>query len=241
MRKGSILPMNVNPGYLPKMFVESLSLSYKALPHLLPVQMGTSALINNARTNNGLAFLESEAEWALLIDSDMVWFPEAIIRLLKTAKEQKAKVVSGLTFMQQKARIVPHAYAMIPNQKGGDGKPILAPYALLPSFEEPFKVEATGGACLLVHRDVYADVKKMTEKTTAYYWQEETYSPRNKKQKGEDLVFCERIKAVGYDIWYEPRSLWLHTKKPETIGVKEYIAFLESLKIEHGQLLPTDA
>lgn len=231
VRKGSIMPLNVNPGFLPQLFVMSLARSMRALPHLMEPQLRSSALINHARTNNVRAFLDSEAEWALTIDSDMAWEPDAIIRLLKTAKEKQAKVVSGLTFMNQKGRIVPHAYAYVPH----GGSTVLAPYAVLPTNSDAFTVEAAGGACLLVHRQVYEDVRRAVKGTTAYYWQEEVYSPKSDDMKGEDLVFSERIRAVGYDIWYEPRAIFLHQKKAALMGFKEYVAFLDSVGIPHSQ------
>jgi hypothetical protein len=230
MKKGRVLPMNVNPGFLPRSFVKCLARSYKAIPHLMEIQEESSAIPNLARTKNGKAFLASEAEWALLLDSDMTWEPVSIIQLLKTAKEIKAKVVSGLTFMEQKNRVVPHAYAYIPD--GQDGT-VLAPYAVVPTLTEPFKVDAVGGACLLVHRDVYLDVKKLTEKTTAHYWQQDVYSPKNKEMKGEDLVFSERITAAGHNIYYEPRAPFPHLRKPDLLGVQDYVGFLDGAGIEH--------
>jgi GT2 family glycosyltransferase len=222
--------MNVNPGYLPRSFVSCLARSYKAMPKLMAIQEESSAIPNLARTKNGKAFLESEAEWALLVDSDMMWEPVSIIQLLQTAQRLKAKVVSGITFMEQKGRIVPHAYAYIPDNQGGTA---LAPYAVVPSLTEAFKVEAVGGACLLVHRDVYQDVKDMTQKVTAHYWQEDVYSPKNHEMKGEDLVFSERIRAAGYDIWYEPRAPFMHLQKPDMITIQDYIAFLDGYGIDH--------
>lgn len=230
MKKNRVLPMNVNPGFLPRTFVKCLADSYKAIPHLMSIQEESSAIPNRARTKNGEMFLASDAEWALLLDSDMTWEPVCIIQLLQTAKEKRAKVVSGLTFMEQKGRVVPHAYAYIPDNQGGTA---LAPYAVLPSMTEPFIVDAVGGACLLVHRDVYASVKELTKKTTAHYWQEDVYSAKNREMKGEDLVFSERITAAGYDIWYEPRAPFPHLRKPDLLGVGDYVAFLDRAGIEH--------
>lgn len=233
MKKGSILPANVNPGYLPRTFVESLALSYKALPHLLPIIANSSAIPNRARTQNGTTFLQSEAEWILLLDSDMMWEPDAIIRLTQTAKQRKVKAVSGLTFMEQKNRVIPHAYATIPD---GQGDYILAPYAVIPTMDEAFPVDAVGGACFLVHRDIYQDVYEQTKGTTRYYWQEDVYNPKSNDQQGEDITFCKRILAAGYEILYEPRAVFLHTSKETLLGPQEYLDFLERLNIEHAHL-----
>ena len=227
VKRNTVVPANVNPGYLPRMFVECLARSYKALPHLMPIMARSHAMPNMARTQNGEAFLASEAEWILLIDSDMQWEPDAIIRLLKTAKEKKAKAVSGLTFMDQKNRVIPHAYATVPNKEGGKS---LAPYAVLPTMDDAFQVDAVGGACFLVHRDIYQDVYDMTKRSTAYYWQEDVYNHKSKAMQGEDLTFSKRIKAAGYDIWYEPRSYWPH-EKTVLFDVQEYLDFIEGLNL----------
>jgi GT2 family glycosyltransferase len=212
-------------------FLQALIASYKAMPHLLPLQAESSSMINLARTRNGHAFLESDAEWIFLVDTDMLWEPGALIRLLQTAKEKKAKAVSGLAFMDHKGRIVPHAYQVIPNENGGYTQNA---YATLPSHTEPFQVHAVGGACFLVHRHVYEDVALLSKGKTAYLWQEDVYQPGLDAQMGEDLSFCQRIRKAGHEIWYEPRSVFLHAQKPGFIGPIQYTEYMESLSTQLG-------
>jgi len=232
-KKNTIMPATVYYGGVPMTFVQALLTSYRALHNLLPLQAESSAMVNLARTKNGKAFLKSDAEWILLLDTDMWWEPQAIIQLMKTAKEKKAKAVAGLAFMEQKGRVIPNAYAFIPD--GGGGKQ-LAPYAVLPSMTEPFKVDGTGGSCFLVHRDVYRDVMQASvdSANTAYYWQEDIYMPIKKEMQGEDITFCKRVTLAGYDIWYEPRALFSHLSKDRLLDVREYLAFLDRSKIEHA-------
>jgi hypothetical protein len=163
------------------------------------------------------------------LDSDMTWEPLSIIQLMKTAKAKQAKVVSGITFMEQRGRVIPHAYEMIPDNAGGKK---LAPYARLPSYQEPFKVTAVGGACLLVHRDVYRDVMEMTAGTTKHYWQQDVYIETADDMQGEDLTFSKRIGAAGYDIWYDPRAPFPHLRKSSLLSVQEHFEFLASQGIE---------
>lgn len=222
--------MNVNPGFLPRHFVKCLARSYRALPHLMEIQEESSSIPNLARTKNGLAFLASEAEWALLIDSDMTWKPMSIIQLMKTAKEKKARIVSGITFMEQHRRIVPHAYEMIPDGAGGK---VVAPYAVLPSYVEPFPVFAVGGACLLVHRDVYQDVYDLYKDKTGFYWQEDIYIPTAKanKMQGEDITFSKKVNEAGYQIWYDPQAPFPHLKKPDLITIADHVQTLQQAGI----------
>lgn len=225
MRKGTVLPLNINPGLVPRYFAECISESNKELSWLLPLHTDSSAHMNAARTRNGNFFLESGAEYALLLDSDMIWEPKDIVRLRRTARELNAKVVSGLYFGQQHGRIIPIAYAIPPEGK------TLRPYATLPSWDEPFKVDGAGGGCLLVHRDVYEAVAEMTKGTTAYLWQEDIYNPETDTQIGEDLIFCLRAKEAGFDVWMEPRAIFAHLKKPDVLGVRDYQSFLVSAGI----------
>lgn len=233
IKKGSILPMCVYYKGVPMTFVDSLINSYKALNNLMPLQSESSAMINRARTINGKEFLKSRAEWALLVDTDMWWEPNAIIRMVKTAKEKDAKMVAGLAFMEQAGRIVPNAYRRIPV----DGKTILAPFAVLPALNQAFPVDATGGSCLLVHRDVYQDVFEASVERgdTAHYWQEDVFEGGT-EMTGEDLIFCKRAKALGYEIWYEPRSLFSHLSKDTLLDVREYVEFLERSNLEYAHL-----
>ena len=234
MKKNKIIPANVNPGYLPIDFVRCLAKSYKALPQLGEILTETSSLPNMARTKNGLNFLRGDGEWMLLVDSDQAWEPQAIIQLLRTAKEKKVKIVSGMTFMQQQGRIIPHAYQRITDQK------VLAPYAVLPSLTEPFKVTAVGGGCLLVHREVIEKVKEMTDGTTSYYWWEETFDLAVGKMTGEDITFCERASAAGFEIWYEPKAIFGHADRRQILGPLEYLGFLRRSNIEHAHLRTPD-
>lgn len=230
MRKGSITPLNINPGLLPMEFVESLTNSMKSMPHLNVPIIRSSSLLNMARTKNVQDFLDSDAEWAFQIDSDMVWLPRDLIRLTKTAKKTGGKVVSGLAFMEQKGRIVPHAYSFVPTEPG---RKILAPYAVLPSYKTPFTVEAAGGACLLVHREVYEAVYNIyKDRDTAYYWHEEEYMPVAGKMQGEDITFSKRVREAGYDIYYDPQAFFGHLAKGALVGVKEHLDFLDSQGID---------
>jgi GT2 family glycosyltransferase len=107
-------------------------------------------------------------------------------------------------------------------------------------MDEPFKVHAVGGACFLVHRDVFVKVADMAKGITAYPWWEEVYQPKMDAQMGEDLAFCQRIRKAGFDIWYEPRAPFLHLRKPSFLGLEEYAHSLEVL-LEHGDVYATDA
>lgn len=219
MPKG-IMPAFIHYRGVPQLFMESIVNSYRAGVFQHMYTANTSSMTNKARTLNGEAFLESDAEWILLLDTDMVWEPDAVIALRKFAEKKKVKAVSGWALMY-KGGVWPHAFAL------EDGHYV--PYGFIEPDSEPIKVDAAGGACFLVHREVYEAVRKLYEGKTAYVWQEEVYAPSLDKQSGEDITFCSRIAEAGYDIWYHPGAIFFHIKDM-VLGPKEYKTFSGRLR-----------
>jgi hypothetical protein len=182
------------------------------------------ARLNDARTAVNEAFLaESKSEWAWYLDADMVFTPDVLPRLLQTAKEQKAKVVAGLCFILHKkaGTVKPNIFFEHKERKPGEMR---YKHAAVFPMEEPFKVDGTGGSCLLVHREVLEAVLERY-KDDAHPWQDERVDPNTGAWEGEDLVYCQKIKECGYDIWYEPRARLGHLKEV-SIGIKEYMAWM---------------
>lgn len=228
------MPAFVHPPYgVPQLFMESMHRSYRAGAFQHDWTCGSSSRTNAVRTENGNRFLESDAEYIFLIDTDMVWEPSAALTLTQFAKKNNVKAVSGWA-LAVKDGIWPHAYRR--DESGG----AYVPWGQVDPGSDPLRVDAVGGACFLVHRDVYEAVREGV-KDTAYPWQEETYNPFYGFQMGEDLSFSHRIhKFTDYEIWYHPGALFLHLK-PQLLGPREYQTFQGRLKeLIDGKLHPTD-
>jgi GT2 family glycosyltransferase len=225
--KGRVTPLFVHPGFVPVDFQKALADS-QARNHFQTTFMAASdARINNARTAVVEAFLnKSDAEWAWFLDTDMVFGPDILPRLLQTAKEKKGKVVAGLCFIYAKSKgaIYPNIFMELPNRKPGQKRYMHA--ATWP--DEPFEVDGTGGACLLVHREVLQAVEERY-KDSPYPWQDERVDEATGTMEGEDLVFCQKIKECGYKIWYDPHAEVGHLKEV-VIGSREYWTFVERNK-----------
>jgi hypothetical protein len=79
---------------------------------------------------------------------------------------------------------------------------------------------ATGAAFLLVHRDVLLKVRaafgKMPDGVTnhPHPWFIEGVDAQG-NQWGEDIAFCRRVRAVGFDIWIDTRIKVGHMKRHE--------------------------
>lgn len=224
MRKyKGIMPAFVHPPYgVPQLFMKAMHDSYKAGVFQHNWTCGTSSRTNAVRTENGWNFLKSDAEWIFLVDTDMVWEPKDIITLKKFADKRGVKAVSGWA-LAPKNGLWPHAYRLDEGEEG------YVPWGEVPPFSDPIRVDAVGGACFLVHRDVYKEVGDALVGTTAYLWQEETYNGFYDLQSGEDITFSDRIRTfTDYEIWYHPDAIFTHIKA-QPLGPKEYLTYIDRL------------
>lgn len=143
---------------------------------------------------------ESEAEWLMVVDSDMGFEADTLERLVELGDPYKIPVVGALCFAlksagraglyAQRFRATPTLYSYVETEDGEIG--------FLPMFDYPrdqlVNVAATGCACLLVHRhaldkvrSVYGDVWFDTITTSKGKNGPTTFS--------EDLSFCVRLRA----------------------------------------------
>lgn len=179
----------------------------------------TGPRITEARSQIVDAFLHAEQvcvdgkhpDWLLMVDSDMVWESDAPFRLIESANRVKAKIMGGLCIGGGHAGMFPTLYKLDRLENGE-----LSPSKLTDWPEgDVVKVDATGAACLLVHRDVYLKMAK------DHFWLPDgTPEPhpwfiegrRMGNQYGEDIGFCMRAKASGFDIYVDTAVEFGHMK-----------------------------
>lgn len=137
-------------------------------------------------------FLKSSARWMLQLDADMAFGPDLPARLLRHATP--TRVVGGLAF----------AY----NGLIRDAKPVMfdeageritawTPGALVP-------VGFTGGACLLIHRNVFETISR---NGNAPWFQN---SPGNQDQ---DQTFCANVRFNGMSVAVDTSTVVGHCKR----------------------------
>jgi len=206
----------------------SALLHRKFVQSLMSLQfpMGTDADINIvegyqlpfARNRIVQHALESNSEYLLFIDADMIFPPDAFKRLLF----HNVDIVNALAFR----RTAPH-YPCIFNWADKNNCYITADYSGCP--EGLLKVDACGMPCILIKTKVF---KKM--KQPWYYYRDNQFS--------SDLTFCWEAKKLGYDINIDTslkighigeecvvdETFYLNNLKPNkrdkwNAGMKEYI------------------
>jgi hypothetical protein len=75
-----------------------------------------------------------------------------------------------------------------------------------------FEVDAAGTGCLLVHRSVLETMQDKCDtnqgKDWAWFWD----GPIDGEWIGEDLLFCRRVRALGFPIYAHTGAILPHHK-----------------------------
>ena len=152
----------------------------------------------------------------LFIDADMGFDPDTVDRLVASADPTDRPIVGGLAFAQKsdgagpmfarRYRCTPTLYQMRETD---------TEVGFIPMFDYPrealTEVDATGAACVLIHRSVL-------EKIRADYGDrwfhpiEVPKGPDGRTEFGEDMSFCLRAKACGFPIYVDTSVKTTHDK-----------------------------
>jgi len=176
---------------------------------------GSGNLIE-ARTRVARAFLDSNAEWMIGLDSDVGYGPDLLRWLHKTAEMAEARFVTGVYVVNQEQTADSFGgFIVEPGPAvylyGDDG---FEPYRdILGSPVRIHEVDACGAGCSLIHRSVFEAVAKEYDGDV---W----YDPID-GVRAEDLAFCIRVRRCGIpiyaDAWYplnHLKSIWYQSGRP---------------------------
>lgn len=147
---------NVNPGTVNLWFTKSL-LDLVNYDHANKWGLWAGCLwsesganISSKRNEIVRRFLDhTDGDWLLFLDSDMVFPPDTIARLLGAATKVNTKIIGGLCVMIGELGPVPTLYQHDTMAGSAGITRVQLDYA----DDALVQVAATGGACLMVHRD----------------------------------------------------------------------------------------
>lgn len=161
----------------------------------ISARVGTIGLIA-ARNDVAAAFLASESDYMLWIDSDMGFEPESAYRLLAVADPVERPIVGGLCFVNRevahdgmfgfRTQPLPTIYDWIEDE---DGTPRFLSMPLYP-VNAVMRVRATGSAFILIHRSVFE--RMATEESPTFGRPYDQVRGPDGKLLGEDVSFCVR-------------------------------------------------
>lgn len=159
------------------------------------ISMMIDSLVYNARNTLVASAIDGKHDYILWIDSDMVFAPDLLERLLQDAEENNLDYVSALCFK----RVMPTAPVILSDlhwsqdDKGfiNRGCTVMKDYPK----DSLFEVAGTGSAALLVRTSIYTEVVKTFGIAP--------YEPL--PAMGEDYSFCWRLKECGIKMWCDSR------------------------------------
>lgn len=168
---------------VPALFCQSLALLQRAGDTMVGFEVGS--LVYNARNNLARQAIKAEADWVLWLDSDMVFSPDFLQRMLKVCTENDIDFLTALCF-RRKPPYTPTLFDRLEKVDKG------ASYTALMSVPDGrFKVGGCGFAGVLLSTDVLLSV--------AAKFNGRMFDPID--GMGEDVSFCWRARQCGYDIW----------------------------------------
>lgn len=190
---------NVNPGNVGLWFTKSLlDLVKNDIDQGWNLWAGnlwheSGANISKARNQLVRMFLDRpDGEWLLFLDSDMVFPQDTILRLLGAAAKANTKIIGGLCVMAGELGPIPTLFQR-DDVPGSDGMTRV-------QFDYPdnslLQVAATGGACLMVHRDVL-DAYQQAQQANKEWLLAQRGDPVVKELVARDLI-CDPSEEFGW-------------------------------------------
>ena len=168
---------------IPALFAQSLAL----LQRDCDVQIGweVGSLVYHARNNLARQALKTDADYVLWLDSDMVFAPDTLQRMLKVCKDNDIDFLTAVCF-RRKPPYTPCLFDRLEKVEKG------ASYTALMSVPDGlFQVGGCGFAGVLMSSDVLLSVQAK--------FNGRMFDPMD--GFGEDVSFCWRARQCGYDIW----------------------------------------
>lgn len=167
------------------------------------------------RNNLVKHFLATGADWLFMVDDDMTFAPDALPALLAAADAETAPIVGGLTFGGGRDGWFPTLFYVEPDS----GR--LARFDVWPE-DQLMPVDATGAACLLVHRRVFEKVAESYQ--DPWPWFQEV--AHGNTPMGEDITFCLRARAAGFPIFVHTGVQFGHVKTV-TVDTEFYMQWVQ--------------
>ena len=168
---------------VPALFCQSLALLKGAGDTVVGFETGS--LVYNARNNLARLAIKSEADYVLWLDSDMVFAPDLLLRMLDVVQENKIDFLTAVCF-RRKPPYTPCLFDRLEATEKG------ASYTALMSVPDGrFQVGACGFAGVLMSTEVLMLVAAKNNGRL--------FDPL--PGMGEDVSFCWRARQCGYDIW----------------------------------------
>lgn len=170
---------------VPTQFAWSLATLQKEQNTIVAFQI--SSLVYTARNELARGAIKMGADFVLWLDSDMVFEPDTLKRLLKDYEEKKGDIITGVYYR----RVPPFTPVLYDEFNVTDEA--VAWKETRDVKDDFFEVEGCGFGCVLMPTEALFDV---------YEKYGQPFDPIS--GSGEDLSFCWRARQLGYKIVCDP-------------------------------------
>lgn len=212
-------------------YAHAIVMLFNGMPATYKYEIFENALLSEGRTDMLRQAQEWDADYLLFIDTDNAPFPPDALKRLVAMKRD---VATGV-YHARKRPFHPVVYDFMPNGR-------VRNMTTLP--DKPFRVDACGAGFMLISKRVlqaFTHEAKVAEPGLFLdkhfgqpfhhitFLSEETGEP---EQLSEDVSFCHRVKALGFQIWADPTIRIGH--------VRREVVYKEHFDAYHKQELLAD-
>lgn len=174
-------------------------------------RLETGPVLDKARNDLAERFLQSNADWMLMVDSDMTFQPDLLDRLLERADPEERPIVAPLCYSVNQDGPFPVIFRRKANTYTMYGNPPL---------DEFIQVDGVGTGCVLIHRNAL-------ERITGMGWPGRWFDHLmlGEHPLGEDVSFCLRARAAGVPIWVDTGLPVGHVKWRAPVDRDTFVRF----------------
>lgn len=200
---------------VPAQFAQSLAMLQKGI-HNVAICFQIGSLVYDSRNHLAKQAVKMEADYIFWLDSDMVFEPDVLLKMLATMEaDENINVLSGIYYRRQK----PFSPVLFERLRI-DEETYFCDFRNMNTYPEDkiFEAEGIGFGCVLMKADVLLEL-------AADY--QDWFSPIGRV--GEDLSFCWRARKSGYKIHVDP-SIQLGHCGHQIITKQFYDAYSNQLR-----------
>ena len=176
---------------VPAPFCNSLALLRKVGDCTLMMKSGS--LIYTSRNALATAAIQTDTDLVFWLDSDMVFQPDILERMVDTLQKNNLDILTGLYFR----RVPPYSPVLLDKLEIDGVACDFTEWKHIPN--DLFEVGACGFGCVLMKTDVFFDVQSKYGNM---------FAPIG--NNGEDVAFCWRARQCGYKIFCDPSLICGH-------------------------------
>lgn len=198
-----------------KLAISLAKFARMALEHGVAIQIGSicgCSVVSRARNLLAQDMLESNCDYLLFIDSDINFEPEDIFRLMAWASDPKKGIVGAVPRTRSEDKVY------IANLDYDENKELTMNRMGL------VRAERIATAFMLIRREVFTTMVEAHPEWKYYDKRSDRMVPclfdfelTEEGYIGEDYLFCDRARELGFEVWVDPTITLGH------MGIQEYV------------------